>query len=859
MPTTINGIGTHYYGKSNRSIRRGAACHSCGRVGDLQTYDTRLWFVVVFVPVIPLGRKTIIDECPKCRRHYAADQAKFAMARQLSLSGAREQFRADPTPEMATATHAQMVGFHAHDDAAAFRKEVLEQFPDDAQLRGALAEQLDQAGQYDAATPLVERAFELNPQLPEARNALALRRLVDGKLDEARALLNFMQEPGAGQLYPLMRLEQLARAYQKAGKHREALELSQHLLQELPDIGEHHKFRQFVATSEKKLGRPESMLPERGWSWRALFDSRSGRFSKGQRWAAYLSIVAALIVAGLCVLNEYRRGHRTVIVRNEFAPGATVTIDGETAVPDVSQSEIVLSEGTHHVTVKGAIAEEFDVDLETGYWQRWTHSPAWVINVGGAAPLMIETLHYAVNPRPSEFQLVVGDNLCFVPHVDYLFTTGPKRLEVGSDSNEVTKHQLSLAAEPPVALFRYALDNSSPESAIHYAENRLLLNPADDDLLKKYYTAMVERSQLERAKAFLKSQIARRPVLVGWHRMYHELHTTTAEKTALIADYDRWLAAEPNDAALLYLRGRLDPSSAEAQKFFDRSIAADAQFPWPWAALGYRACTRGDWKRARQCYDEALRRGFPEDLGSFMMLARLGLGEAAALEREYQDKLATLAPSDALPTLMLLIAVQGAQGHAAAARQSVEQWAAMVPPGELPPEAMTILRDIADLNAGDLNSVGQRVASGVASQPGRLVWLLISGKADEAAADATLANAWTDPWKALALSLALDLGGNREQAAVWREKACDALAQLGFDEVRAAELLRSPQPPELADLDEVELQPSDKAILVAALAHKFPAWHGELSAIAERLAVEPGGLSLLVHKATQTRPERGAP
>ncbi len=87
MPTTINGVGTHYYGKKNASVRAGA-CRSCGRVSNLESYDTRLFVVIVFIPVIPLGRKRIIDSCPFCRRHFVANQGEYQMARQLSISGA---------------------------------------------------------------------------------------------------------------------------------------------------------------------------------------------------------------------------------------------------------------------------------------------------------------------------------------------------------------------------------------------------------------------------------------------------------------------------------------------------------------------------------------------------------------------------------------------------------------------------------------------------------------------------------------------------------------------------------------------------------------------------------------------------
>ena len=70
MPSTVNGIGTHYWGKKNLYTYQGQ-CQACKRITSLSCYDTNLFFVVVFIPIIPLGRKRIIDHCSACTRHYA--------------------------------------------------------------------------------------------------------------------------------------------------------------------------------------------------------------------------------------------------------------------------------------------------------------------------------------------------------------------------------------------------------------------------------------------------------------------------------------------------------------------------------------------------------------------------------------------------------------------------------------------------------------------------------------------------------------------------------------------------------------------------------------------------------------------
>ena len=59
MPYTVNGIGTTYYGKKNLKSYQGR-CEFCKRDGATQEYETIHWFVVVYVPIIPLGRKQIL-------------------------------------------------------------------------------------------------------------------------------------------------------------------------------------------------------------------------------------------------------------------------------------------------------------------------------------------------------------------------------------------------------------------------------------------------------------------------------------------------------------------------------------------------------------------------------------------------------------------------------------------------------------------------------------------------------------------------------------------------------------------------------------------------------------------------------
>jgi len=191
MPVTVNGIGTHYYGKKNLETRPGV-CRQCGKGVNLCSYDTRLWFVIVFIPIIPLGRKRILDQCPACRRHFVLDLHKWETTKQLEISGALEQFRSNPTPEAAIAVHQQLINFHQMAQAAEFRQMMLGKFSDNAKIHAYLGIVLTQLGKPEEAATCFSRALELRPDLPEARVGVARMHLRTQKFDEARKLLDFL-------------------------------------------------------------------------------------------------------------------------------------------------------------------------------------------------------------------------------------------------------------------------------------------------------------------------------------------------------------------------------------------------------------------------------------------------------------------------------------------------------------------------------------------------------------------------------------------------------------------------------------------------------------------------------------------
>src|SRR5947209_7712933 len=150
MPTVHDGIGTWYYGK-RRILRRKGLCAFCNRVGDLESYDTTLYFVVLFVPLFPLGRKRVFEQCAHCKAHRVLSLKKWEALKDQHLALVLlKQSR----PEAA---------------AALLRHVLDEQLRDEAGLLYLLVEGYQAEGLHREALDLMDRRDAAFPDFAESK------------------------------------------------------------------------------------------------------------------------------------------------------------------------------------------------------------------------------------------------------------------------------------------------------------------------------------------------------------------------------------------------------------------------------------------------------------------------------------------------------------------------------------------------------------------------------------------------------------------------------------------------------------------------------------------------------------------
>jgi tetratricopeptide (TPR) repeat protein len=332
--------------------------------------------------------------------------------------------------------------------------------------------------------------------------------------------------------------------------------------------------------------------------------------------------------------------------------------------------------------------------------------------------------------------------------------------------------------------------------------------------------------------------------------MYQIVAERAVAEAELAAQYDRFLAAEPANPALLYLRGRIERDQGKQTAFYRRAIDGDATLAWPWIGLAAQAAARGNWPETTSAVRKA-KENHPEDtslLEELAHTARLGQGEGEALAGEYRTSLEAN-PGHAIVLLYLADALVTA-GKAAEVDAAVLAWQA-----KLAPEPRA--KFAPQLHAITLYQQGKvEACEALCTQTPELrdaaihaQALLALGKARQAADDPALAKVWEDPWAAVALSVTFRLGGQADEAARWWARALGEMNEHGVSELMAAA-----KPPTLEALSSLHLRINEKALLLAALAGRFPAKQKEYLGLAATLNQRRVPPYLLVRRAADGNP-----
>ncbi len=246
----------------------------------------------------------------------------------------------------------------------------------------------------------------------------------------------------------------------------------------------------------------------------------------------------------------------------------------------------------------------------------------------------------------------------------------------------------------------------------------------------------------------------------------------------MVTEYDAQLEQDPNNASLLYLRGRVSPTRIEQIKFFRQSFEKnDVQQGWPAMGLAMDAANRGEWVEAKEWCDKAVPTlRHDQSFRAFWHTVQMANGDTTELEGMYRQALAGTDLAEMLAAVFRLTDVLRAKGETDDVRREYLTWWNRVSGGKPSPHGRTTYELMIDYVCGDTEAFLKKQPT---LEPKELAiyqfqFLIATGQPEVAAKlpDLTeLMDDWTEP---LALSVSFALKGNQAEAETWRARNCGA-------------------------------------------------------------------------------------
>jgi tetratricopeptide (TPR) repeat protein len=602
MPYRLNGCGTWYYGKQDVFEHEGT-CPHCGQDVVFTSFSTRKWLTFLFVPVIPIKRLRIINECPACTRHQAVGLRAYEASRENLYKEVQQKTAQNPKDPQAAIE--QLQAYSQFQDWPALQRQIpltAAGFPNDPQVLSAIGYVYYYFGHLDRAADYLSQSLAIreDPEIHESLGFLFLRK---SDPDAAAEHFRFILEGRVRDKAPV--LLTLAENYQHLGRHKEALAVLDGAAELDPDLQKQKPYIKLRKLSEKNLhtGKPVKGL--------SVIQKGGPFYSAGNPRLAWA--IGGLVVLGLFgwyLFEALKRGRNPeVYLVGGLSKVYPVQIDQQSfSVPAMDALKIRLAEGTYALSVPDggpAIAPQ-TIRLRSSFWLRPFRKRLYVINPDAVAPLIWTKSFYGpdIAKLPEGIsQLHIGEVLYTFTGIDFPFAPFPSQVKM-SGSRPEPRYRLSLLIPEVVdktQLGGVVESFLGQETAVSVLTRHLALEPEES----WYLYDLAGRMEWRKFVEVIRPGLDALPVRIDWHRMYQESVEENQPDYDLAAEYRGRLEKQPDDAALQYLMGRVLHDPQESAGWYQKSAGGPAPCPYGYFALAYHALAMAEFEKALGYYEKA--------------------------------------------------------------------------------------------------------------------------------------------------------------------------------------------------------------------------------------------------------------
>lgn len=606
MPYTINGVGTWYYGKNNLFSHAGT-CEFCKNYTELSSYDTALYFTLFYIPIIPLGKKRLLNYCPKCSKHRVVELKEWGNLKQKNIEEALKRFY-DNTGSAENAANLIETLF-AYQDEKKFlevAESIKQQHKNNLQIQFMLADAYSYFSHLKEAESAYRQVLSLQDN-PLASKALAVNLIKQLKPEQAYPYLEFILNKSVkediGYLYLLIE------AYQAKGKHSEALNLLRSCERIFKGITSDKAYKKYRKISERNLGGKKVVKSAMFCMKQKKTPAGDGFFPGAHKFVGPLILL--VLLAGYLITAYVRGKAVSMYVLNGLGRSYDIQINNKRfTLPAQEHIRVKMLEGNILVKV---LDEDLNISqqttvIKTSFFARPFLNRTYVINPDRVAVLLWERTQYSAEPAQNieklPYKYYTGEFFYSFAGIDYKFSEFPNRIDISSKTSRVEKERITQVKDllSSNSLIDILTEDLGVEKAREFLKTNLYYDPQNG--MSIYYLSVL--SEPKDMIDFLRPNLARRPVLIEYHRMYQDLMDVVNREYNLEQEYRGYLEKDKSNPELIYLLGRVTPDIVESEKLFLQSVTNETPCPYGYNALAYNRLCSGKFEEAARFINKAL-------------------------------------------------------------------------------------------------------------------------------------------------------------------------------------------------------------------------------------------------------------
>jgi tetratricopeptide (TPR) repeat protein len=652
VPYTVNGIGTHYYGRGNRSEVVGR-CEHCGRGARLSSYDTWECVCVIFIPIIPLRRYRILNECAACRRHQRLDQLRARLRVVRSLRDPLAQGHDLLVKQRAELRQRQaLMSLQMWAEADREARAGVGALPDHAELNRLAGEIARYCGDNAGATPFLRKAADLAPRDVRLRTLLGQHLFEAGSTDEA---IHELASACATDSSHWPAAYWHAQALLRVSRWGEALAALERVLSLRPDLSSDKAFVADVARCKRALNYPlsaeETRAVRRRWWW-PFGGARVGSPASSRTGGWVLLAILGVLVLGALGVGWWHRSHMPVYFDNGLAQPVSIAFGSDSFnVPARGRVERSMAPAKGEVVVTGAggVIERTPVKIEApGLFDAIFDSRLCVYNVSARRIYRRTTITYTSEssrtpPVPPQSQLIAFERFFVQDGVDDPFRDPPETISMSSGTQSVTRIALAVADLDYAALTAIRFGEGKTGEAERAARKAIEIEGCTLRVRRNLVLVLLYSGSADPALEEVRRWRSECPDAgVEAERLYQDVMRSAGRWEQLVAEYRERLARKPGDGATHYLLGRLADDPRQGLEEQRQAVRLDPKLTWAHVAMAHDLMALERCAEAAQALSTAL--GLPHENEIALAYAHAAIG--AGRMAEAKERLGALSRQD---------------------------------------------------------------------------------------------------------------------------------------------------------------------------------------------------------------------